>query len=137
MDKRILPILMALCLLCTGCASLLERSYSSVEPYTDRFWDSTAEDTLKAESYQDLVNSLLMLIEQRSEEGIIRYYGSEDENALVEQIQELVNYAVEQAATGETPPLADENGEYPADMTTLGTLVQDICYHNAKRYFNL
>ena len=67
MDKRILPILMALCLLCTGCASLLERSYSSVEPYTDRFWDSTAEDTLKAASYQDLVNSLLMLIEQRSE----------------------------------------------------------------------
>ena len=87
MDKRILPLLMALCLLCTGCASLLERSYSSVEPYTDRFWDSTAEDTLKAESYQDLVNSLLMLIEQRSEEGIIRYYGSEDENSYEQAIR--------------------------------------------------
>lgn len=30
-----------------------------------------------------------------------------------------------------------ENGEYPADMETLGTLVEDICYNNAKRYFNL
>lgn len=97
MDKRILPILMALCLLCTGCASLLERSYSSVEPYTDRFWDSTAEDTLKAASYQDLVNSLLMLIEQRSEEGIIRYYGTEGENAYAQAIRakhEVQKYTV-------------------------------------------
>ncbi len=30
-----------------------------------------------------------------------------------------------------------ENGEYPADMTALGGLVQDICYYNAKRYFTL
>ena len=30
-----------------------------------------------------------------------------------------------------------ENGEYPADMETLGGLVQDICFGNAKRYFNL
>ncbi len=30
-----------------------------------------------------------------------------------------------------------ENGEYPADMKTLGTMVQDICGNNAVRYFNL
>ena len=30
-----------------------------------------------------------------------------------------------------------ENGEYPADMAFLGTLVQDICANNAKRYFDL
>ncbi len=30
-----------------------------------------------------------------------------------------------------------ENGEYPADMVTLGKIVSDICYGNAKRYFNL
>ncbi len=30
-----------------------------------------------------------------------------------------------------------ENGEYPADIPTLGGLVQDICYNNAKRYFGL
>ena len=30
-----------------------------------------------------------------------------------------------------------ENGEYPADMKTLGALVEDICYYNAKRYFNI
>ena len=30
-----------------------------------------------------------------------------------------------------------ENGEYPADMQTLGGLVEDICARNAKRYFDL
>ena len=30
-----------------------------------------------------------------------------------------------------------ENGEYPADMEFLGSIVEDICSNNAKRYFNL
>ena len=30
-----------------------------------------------------------------------------------------------------------ENGEDPRDMPALGKLVQDICFNNAKRYFNL
>ena len=60
-----LPLCLALC----GCGMLLERSYSSVEPYANRYWDSGAEDTLRSETYQDLVNSLLLLVEERAEEG--------------------------------------------------------------------
>ena len=30
-----------------------------------------------------------------------------------------------------------ENGEYPADLTALGALTEDICYYNAQRYFRL
>lgn len=30
-----------------------------------------------------------------------------------------------------------ENGEYPMDLSLLGDLVEDICYRNTKRYFNL
>lgn len=30
-----------------------------------------------------------------------------------------------------------ENGEYPCDIATAGALVQDICYNNAARYFEL
>ena len=30
-----------------------------------------------------------------------------------------------------------ENGEYPNDPVLLGGLVEDVCYNNAKRYFNL
>ena len=54
---------LALCLL-TGCASLLERSYTTVEPHSSKFWESEAADTLRAENYQDIVNDLLLLIGQ-------------------------------------------------------------------------
>ncbi|HYF81654.1 MAG TPA: glucuronate isomerase [Clostridia bacterium] len=30
-----------------------------------------------------------------------------------------------------------ENGEYPADIDRLGQIIQNICYNNAVRYFNL
>lgn len=73
MAKRIGPLLLAAALALTGCASLLERTYSVVEPYADSYWD-TEEDSLRAESYQELVNSLLMLVEQRAEEGVVRFY---------------------------------------------------------------
>lgn len=79
MKKWMLVFLLPLLL--TGCAALLERSYSVVEPYTDRYWDSGAEDTLRVETYQDLVNSLLILVEQRTEEAVIRCYG--DANAYM------------------------------------------------------
>lgn len=86
MKKRILLPILLVSLTLSGCASLLERSYSSVEPYTARYWDSGAEDTLKAESYQDLVNSLLMLIEQRSEEVVIRYYAPDGTDGYAQAV---------------------------------------------------
>ena len=74
---------LAVCLLLLaglgGCARLLERSYSVAAPYADRYWDSSAEDTLRAETYQDLVNSMLLLIEQKAEEGVIRCYDEAEE----------------------------------------------------------
>lgn len=75
--KRIgwLALALAGALALGGCSALLERSYSSVEPYADKYWDSGAEDTLRADNYQDLVNTLLLIIEQRSETGAIRCYG--------------------------------------------------------------
>lgn len=85
MKKQMVSLLAGLCLLLTGCASLLERSYSSIEPYTNRYWDT--EDTLRAASYQDLVNSLLMLIEQRSGEGSIRYYVPEGADGYADAIR--------------------------------------------------
>lgn len=75
MKRGRMAALLAACLLLSGCAALLERDYSAVELYTDRYWDTSAEDTLRVESYQDLVNSLLMLVEQHAEEGTIRCYG--------------------------------------------------------------
>lgn len=73
--KGIWAAALAVGVLLSGCGALLERSYSVVEPYADRYWESGAEDTLRVDSYQDLVNSLVMLIEQRAEEAVIRCYG--------------------------------------------------------------
>ena len=66
-------MLVSLCLL-TGCASLLERTYSKVEPHSSRFWESEAADTLRAENYQDIVNDLLILIGQHTESASLRLY---------------------------------------------------------------
>ena len=78
MKKRTMLAAALACLLLSGCASLLERDYSVVEPYANRYWDTSAEDTLRAESYQDLVNSMLLLVEQQAEEGVIRCYDEAD-----------------------------------------------------------
>lgn len=82
-------LLLAACLL-SGCAALLERSYSAVEPYANRYWDSGAEDTLRVENYQDLVTSLLLLIDERAEEGVIRCYGEAGEFRQVMAAREEV-----------------------------------------------
>lgn len=82
-------LLLAVCLL-SGCAALLERSYSVVEPYADRYWDSGEEDTLRVETYQDLVNALVLLITERAEEGVIRCYGEVGELRRVMAAREEV-----------------------------------------------
>lgn len=76
MDRkiRLTAALVASAALLSGCSMLLERSSSVVEPYTDRYWESNAEDTLRAENHQDLVNTLLLLVEEGAQEGVIRCY---------------------------------------------------------------
>ena len=39
--------------LLTGCASLLERSYTTSEPHSSKFWESEAAATLRAENRPD------------------------------------------------------------------------------------
>ncbi|MDE7261108.1 MAG: hypothetical protein K2N78_03465 [Oscillospiraceae bacterium] len=97
MKKWILAAALAVCLLLCGCAALLERSYSLMEPYADRYWDSSAEDTLKIDNYQDLVNSLVMLIEQRAEEAVIRCY---DEVSAYQQVMKARNEVRRDTVTG-------------------------------------
>ena len=86
MKKRILPIL-TLCLLLTGCGNVvLERSYSVSAPHSEVYWENENADTLRADSYQDLVNALLLLLGEHSEEGAVRIYNSgEDAAAMAEQ----------------------------------------------------
>ena len=79
----------ALCalLLLTGCASLLERQYSTVEPHSSKFWESEAADTLRAENHQDIVNDLLLLIGQHTESATIRLYNFKDDMTVAETLE--------------------------------------------------
>ena len=86
MKKRILLLAAALCLLCSGCGGgLLEREWSSVTPHSAGYWENGDKDTLRADSYQDLVNALLLLLGAHSEEGVVRIYSEEDAAAMAEQ----------------------------------------------------
>ena len=73
MKLRMLMCMMCVCLL-TGCASLLEREYHTVEPHSSKFWESEAAGTLRAENYQDVVNDLLLLIGEHRETATLRLY---------------------------------------------------------------
>jgi len=83
---KLAAILLAVCLL-TGCASLLEREYSTAEPHSSKFWESEAADTLRAENYQDVVNDLLILIGQHKESALLRIYGFEDDLSVVAALE--------------------------------------------------
>lgn len=83
MKKRILLLAAALCLLLSGCGgALLERSWSSVTPHSAGYWENGDRDTLRADSYQDMVNAILMLVASHAESGVVRcYFGSDVEYA--------------------------------------------------------
>ncbi len=84
--KRIIALTAALCLLLSGCGNVvLERSYAVSAPHSEVYWENEGADTLRADSYQDLVNALLLLLGEHSEEGAVRIYGGEDPAAMAEQ----------------------------------------------------
>lgn len=104
MKTRLTALILSLVFL-TGCASILDREYNTVEPHSSKFWESEAANTLRAETYQDLVTDLLILVGQHQESATVRLYHFEDdltvtetvERAAIEVQQEtpLGSYAVE------------------------------------------
>ena len=79
MRKKLIPLTLALCLTLAGCGNIvLERSYSVSAPHSEVYWENENADTLRADSYQDLVNALLLLLGEHSEEGTVRIYGNDE-----------------------------------------------------------
>ena len=65
---------LAACLLLTlpGCASILERSYSSSTPHVDRPATAGDSSAIRVENYRELVSAVLFLVSQGEEEGVIQ-----------------------------------------------------------------
>ena len=86
MKKRILALCAALSLTLTGCSNIvLERSYSNASPHSETYWENEENDTLRADSYQDLVNAMMLLLGEHADDGTIRVYGEDlDAEAMME-----------------------------------------------------
>ena len=69
-----------LCLPLAGCG-LLEREYRSVEPHSYSYREETGGDALRVSSYQDLVNAVLLLAEERRETGRIHIQAEDASSA--------------------------------------------------------
>ncbi len=95
-----LCLLLCSCIMLSGCASLLEREYSTVEPHSSKFWESEAAGTLRAETYQDIVNDLLLLIGQHTESAVIRLYDFEDGISVVETLEQAATEVQQETPMG-------------------------------------
>ena len=86
MLRKLLVTALALCLL-TGCSALLERTYSTAEPHSSKFWESEAAGTLRAENHQDVVNDLLLLVGRHQETAALRLYEFESDLEVADTLE--------------------------------------------------
>lgn len=80
-------IVLLCCLLLTGCASILDREYRVVELHSSKFWESDADDILRAESYQDIVNDLLLLVGEYQQQATLRLYSDDSEGEVASTLE--------------------------------------------------
>ena len=104
---RALALFTAATLMLTGCSSLLEQEYTHITPHNAAPTTEGDPSTLRADSYQELVNALIYLIGAGMERGTIRLYmDDQDLNASLDaaclEVQEdpLGAYAVEYITYG-------------------------------------
>ena len=78
MKKRMLALLLCGVLGLTGCGSFLERQWYEVKNHSSSYYEGSGRDVLQADTYQDLVNDILILVGNHTEEGTIRLYCSQE-----------------------------------------------------------
>ena len=112
--------------LLTGCASLLERSYTTSEPHSSKFWESEAAATLRAENRQDMVNDLLILVGQHTESAVIRLYEYNDDMTVAETLDAAATEVQQETAMGSyaveyiTYTVSSDNRPYSEIKLALG-----------------
>ncbi|MDD3346388.1 hypothetical protein [Oscillibacter sp.] len=99
MKLRWIALCAAVCLL-TGCAPLLERTYSTAEPHSSKFWESEAAGTLRAENHQDIVNDLLLLIGQHTDAATLRLYNFKDDMTVAETLEKATTEIKQETPMG-------------------------------------
>ena len=99
MKKGILLLCLCGTLLLSGC-SLLQREYSRTEPHSATYYEGDRRDVLRAESYQDLVNDLLLLVSAHDESGTVWLYGSDADADASRMAQEACDEVLQETPLG-------------------------------------
>ena len=87
MKQKLLPLLLALSLLLTGCG-WMDGRYSSVTPHLEQRQD-TQPEVIVASDYLDLMDALEEMIQSGSESGVINVADYPSFDAAIEKIKEL------------------------------------------------
>ncbi len=89
---------LAVCLLLCGC-SLLEREYRSLEPHSHSYREDADKNAFRANNYQDLVNAILLMAEDRQERGQIHIY-EEDAGTIRDMLWNARDEVLQQTPAG-------------------------------------
>ena len=100
MRRRALILLLSAAALLSGCSAILDREYSSVEEHSSKYWESEAAGTLRAESYQDIVNDLLILIGKHTETATVRLYNFEDDMTVADTLEQAATEVQQETPMG-------------------------------------
>ena len=89
-----------LCCTCLAGCGLLDREYRVTKEHNDRYWESESADILRAESYDDVVSDLLILIGRHTESATLRLYQFPDEAAAAETLEQAALEVQQETAMG-------------------------------------
>lgn len=78
--KKILALLLILCLLLSGCSYWMNGSYSSVKPHKEPAYQ-TEKPAVQVENFEELMAALESLLENGAESGVLSLQYTEDETA--------------------------------------------------------
>ena len=87
------------CAILPGCG-LLDREYRVTKEHSDRYWESESADILRAESYDDVVSDLLILIGRHTESATLRLYQFSGDAAAAETLEQAALEVQQETALG-------------------------------------
>ncbi len=88
------------CVLLSGCGSFLNREYGVTEPHSAGYFGSEDRSVMRIENYQDLVNALLMLVDQRAVEATVWFYPSRETPNAAEATERACNEVRQETPLG-------------------------------------
>lgn len=92
MRKTLLALVLAFCVILSGCTSWMDGSYSSVRPHTEKNQQS-ADQIIAVSDYQELRNALIDMVENSTENMLINI-SQMDQDRIAGDMERAINYVL-------------------------------------------